>query len=177
LEGLEILRRGERHERPAARERGIRDDPALLLLEIRDPRILDAPDLLAVRLRRRQQRRLRIDSPSAEAVGAARYGEVRESATILDAEQQNGLAVDDRGGGIEDAVRPVIEVVDGQYRVVGVAPEDFVRVGRPRAAHFLRLGLRAGSHSFPSDSVVTMPTRGAPDNAPPHPAAARARER
>ena len=95
------------------------------LLDERDPRVLDAPELLRIVLRIGSKRRLRVDDPAVDAVGRSRGAEVRVAAAILDpAEQQRRAVGEPRRAGVEDGVRRIRPVRRRQDRVVRVAVEE-----------------------------------------------------
>ena len=106
----EVAGDGQRHERAAPAEGRIRDCPFLALGQPGDPRILDTPDFLREVLGVGHEGRLGVDVPSGPAVVAARDREVRDAPKILDAQQQDALAVDRGRRGVEHRVRPIRDV-------------------------------------------------------------------
>ena len=108
LERLEVARRSEPDERPGARVTGVHDH--VLVAAERDAGILD-PVALRLGLDIGEQAPVDVDRPPLEPVGAARDAEVRQPGPVLDADEQQRLAVDSRRAGVEDGidgVRPVV---------------------------------------------------------------------
>ena len=94
-----------------------------------DARVLEAP-LLALDPVGRSEQRLRVDRPAVDAVGGARDGEVRDPAQVLDAREEDGLAVDDRRRRVEDGVDRIRPVGRGQDRVAGMPAEELAARSR-----------------------------------------------
>ena len=115
---------GQRDERPAPAVGRVGDDEVALLGQPRDARVLDPPELLRVALGCRAQAGLGVDDPVREAVLAAGDRQVGDAAAILDAQEQDRLAVDERSARIEDAVGRVGQRGGGDDRVERRAGEE-----------------------------------------------------
>ena len=102
---------------PCGSEGRAGDREALELLDPDGARVLEAP-LLALDSFLRREERLRLDAPAVDAVRRARDREVGDAGERLDAREQNGLAVDDRGRRIEDGVHGNRPVLRREQRIV-----------------------------------------------------------
>jgi hypothetical protein len=121
LKRLEVVRKRHGDQRASARIGGVYHREAPQTGERDDARVLDAPQLFRVLLWGSRERRLCIDVPVAYAIAAARSGQVRDPAAVLDADQQQGLSGrQSRGTWIEDRVCGVWPTCRGQQGIVGV---------------------------------------------------------
>ena len=109
LDRDEVLRRSEIDSRSGRTVRRAGDHEAIELLDPDGPRVLEPPLLTLDAFLRREQGRRR-DVPTVDSVGRTGRSEVRDPGQRLDPREQDGLAADDRGAGVEDYVdrlRPV----------------------------------------------------------------------
>src|SRR6266851_1143573 len=121
LEPREIRGPGQRDKRPAARIGGVGDIVCRVFRHVRDAGILDAPELLGMLGGIWAERRCGVNLPVIDAVARTGDTEVRKSATILHAAEQERRAVGQPGNPwVEysvDRIRPVRWPEDGVARM------------------------------------------------------------
>ena len=117
LDRREVLGGGEIDRRPRGAVRRAGDRPAAELGDPDDARVLEPP-LLALDVDGGREQRLGVDRPAVDAVRGARDGEVRDPPAVLDAREQNGLAVDEAAAGLKTAL-------------TGYGQSSAVRIGLP----------------------------------------------
>jgi hypothetical protein len=97
----------------------------LKLGDVRDSRILNAPNLLRKLLGVRHQGRLRVDPPPIDAVRRSRGAEVRQAGPVFNAAQQQRISVGQRNSRrIEDAVDGIGPILSAENRVAGLTLEQ-----------------------------------------------------
>ena len=137
LDAREVLCRREENGWARGSVGGAGDDPAVELVDPDDARILESP--LLARGPARGEQRLGIDRPVADAVRRTGDSQVRDPPTVFDPGEQDGLAVDDRGGRVEDGVDGIGPVLRAENRIGRMALEEL------RRAHATAgLSVRAG---------------------------------
>src|SRR3990172_5153091 len=124
----EVVAQRERDERTASAVGGIGDRPCIELRQPGQARVLAAPDLLRAGIRLRRDERRLVKSPTCHAVAAACGQQVRDTAQVLDPDQQQRLTTDEPRPGVEDGVRAIWQLVDGDDRVERVPGEDVRRL-------------------------------------------------
>ena len=102
------------HERSGG---GVADiDDVVLLADAGDPWVLDTPVLLET-VRHRLETPDLVDLPSRQSVLTGRDDQGGQTGAVLDAQEEQRSAVDDRGAGIEHCVDHSREALRSQYRV------------------------------------------------------------
>ena len=105
LEGMEVLREGQRDPRAAPGIRRENDSVRLQFRHVGQSRIFDAPQLFGIFLRVWHERGCRINLPSVHAIGGTGGAKMREAPSVLDtAEQQGRPILAQRRACIENAI-------------------------------------------------------------------------
>ena len=129
----EVLRLGQRHQRPAVRIGRVGDDPCSPIFDPGHARVFHAPRFFRVVCRIGRETGLRVDPPIRHAVVAPGHGQMRMSPPVLDADQQDRFLAQLTRAGVEHRVGRIRPVAGREDRVGVVAMEQLrVLAGRCR---------------------------------------------
>ena len=123
LERPEVVGPGERDPRSRRPEGGVGDDPVAELVDVGDPRVLQAPLLLGPFTVVGQARTV-VDDPVRHPIPRAGAREVREAATVLDAAEEHDLVVDACRACVHHRVDGIRPALRRQHRIAGIPGEQ-----------------------------------------------------
>ncbi len=124
VERGEVFRLRQGHQRSAVRVGRVGDHPHSAVLDPSQAGIFHAPRLFRVVCRIGRETGFGVDPPVRRAVIASRHGQMRMSAAVLNADEQDRLLAHPTRAGVECRVRRIRPVSGRQDGVVAVAMEQ-----------------------------------------------------